>query len=482
MFYPPGHEYYLPPPQEETLDLAFVITGEPAPREEDFGDCPDAPYPTLLVNDGARHTIVPNVFLGATIDPEANGQQSPNALGDDNDGNDDEDGVQFLSLVVTGSTVTVKVTASVAGFLDAWVDFNFDGDWADAGENIFASTPLAPGVNILSFTVPVGTPIGVTFSRFRFSTAGGLNYTGPAPDGEVEYYRVFVLEPIKDPKMHWPQLPDLDNTGMDVALMLSPFLALGDDWMCTETGPVEDIHFWASFKDDILPPGGPGSLRFQLFIWSDFPGPPSTPDSILWMQLFLPGSYVVNQVVDNNPEDWYNPNTGVWLDDNHLQAYQYDFYIEQDLFEQQKDSIYWLVIVEENQTQDYTFGWKTTEYDLRYRDDACWYGPTGLWLPMTYPVGHEYQQETLDLAFAITGKRPCICGDANGNGVVDAADVVYLLNYLFIPGSPPPIPYECGDVNCDGAVNAADVVYLLNWLFKNGPWPCDPDGDGVPDC
>jgi hypothetical protein len=96
---------------------------------------------------------------------------------------------------------------------------------------------------------------------------------------------------------------------------------------------------------------------------------------------------------------------------------------------------------------------------------------------------HECVGTSLDLAFVITGEEPpYLCGDANGNGVVGPDDVVYILNYLFRPGSPPPIPMAAGDVNCDGGVNGADVVYLINWLFRNGPDPCDPNDDGIPDC
>jgi hypothetical protein len=66
-----------------------------------------------------------------------------------------------------------------------------------------------------------------------------------------------------------------------------------------------------------------------------------------------------------------------------------------------------------------------------------------------------------------------IGGDANGDGVVDPADVVYLINYLFRDG-PAPTPYEAGDCNCDGAVEPADVVYLINYLFREGPPPDCP--------
>jgi hypothetical protein len=61
-------------------------------------------------------------------------------------------------------------------------------------------------------------------------------------------------------------------------------------------------------------------------------------------------------------------------------------------------------------------------------------------------------------------------GDANADGVIDASDVVYLLNYLFIHG-PDPCPMEAGDATCDGIIDIADVVYLLNYLFIGGPPP-----------
>jgi hypothetical protein len=64
-------------------------------------------------------------------------------------------------------------------------------------------------------------------------------------------------------------------------------------------------------------------------------------------------------------------------------------------------------------------------------------------------------------------------GDANGDGVIDIADVVYLINYLFIDG-PAPEPLEAGNANCDEVVDIADVVYLINYLFIGGPPPCEP--------
>jgi hypothetical protein len=54
--------------------------------------------------------------------------------------------------------------------------------------------------------------------------------------------------------------------------------------------------------------------------------------------------------------------------------------------------------------------------------------------------------------------------------VINIADVVYLLNYLFTGGAAPE-PLEAGDANCDAQVNIADVVYLINYLFIGGPPP-----------
>jgi len=61
-------------------------------------------------------------------------------------------------------------------------------------------------------------------------------------------------------------------------------------------------------------------------------------------------------------------------------------------------------------------------------------------------------------------------GDANGDGEINIADVVHLVNYLFI-GGPDPVSLEAGDANCDGVINIADAVYLINYLFIGGPPP-----------
>lgn len=163
-------------------------------RELDFGDAPDPTYPTLSANNGAYHVIYDYYCLGKSggIDGESDGQPTARADGDDRAGQDDGDGVTFSTDLVPGSTSQVVVEASQPGYLDAWMDYNQDGDWADPGEQIFASRSVAQGSNTLSFTVPSEAIPGETYARFRFSSTGGLAYTGWASDGEVEDYLVEI--------------------------------------------------------------------------------------------------------------------------------------------------------------------------------------------------------------------------------------------------------------------------------------------------
>lgn len=65
------------------------------------------------------------------------------------------------------------------------------------------------------------------------------------------------------------------------------------------------------------------------------------------------------------------------------------------------------------------------------------------------------------------------CGDANGDGEINVADAVYMINYVFKSG-PAPEPERAGDANGDGDTNIADGVYIINYVFKGGPEPICP--------
>jgi len=172
---------------------------------QDFGDAP-SPYPTLLNDMGAWHRLGSDLFLGVRevgsefdpVDSELDGQPNPSATGDDEQNRSDEDGVALDAEFERGLPTTITVTASVAGKLDAWMDFNANGSWEDPGEQIFASWDLEAGPNELEVMVSEEAELGTTFARFRLSSTGGLTYSGGAIDGEVEDYAIVIVDPPQD--------------------------------------------------------------------------------------------------------------------------------------------------------------------------------------------------------------------------------------------------------------------------------------------
>jgi len=157
---------------------------------DDFGDSP-APYPVTVAQNGARHTVGA-LRLGASVDLEIDGVRSANA---DSDGSD-EDGVTITGNFVSGSQKLITVNASQSGgVLNAWIDWNADGDWVDANEQVFVDRALDAGSNALVINVPAGLNAATTFARFRLSSATGLSFNGQAADGEVEDYLVSITSP-----------------------------------------------------------------------------------------------------------------------------------------------------------------------------------------------------------------------------------------------------------------------------------------------
>ena len=161
----------------------------------DFGDAPDS-YKTLLASDGPRHGGGGALTLGMAWDAEADAHPNGDATGD----GADEDGVVFTSGIELDAdsvfAIELAITTSAAARLDAWIDFNSDGDWDDFGEQVFTNKLLASGLNVEGFTVMnAEVAPGDTFARFRLSSVGGLPPTGPAADGEVEDYQV-TIKPV----------------------------------------------------------------------------------------------------------------------------------------------------------------------------------------------------------------------------------------------------------------------------------------------
>lgn len=156
----------------------------------DFGDAPTG-YPVTLAENGARH-LAGGPFFGTKRDTESDGTHSAKSDADDLAGVDDEDGISIDPILSGGTASSVNITASAIGKVDAWVDFNEDGDWLDPGEQIFSSLSVGPGTNNRGYSAPTAQVSGSRNARFRISTTGGLAPTGEAMDGEVDDLRLFI--------------------------------------------------------------------------------------------------------------------------------------------------------------------------------------------------------------------------------------------------------------------------------------------------
>lgn len=177
-------------------------------------------YPVNIIDDGARHIPTPTILLGLTVtDQENDGQAGLYASRDNIEGREDEDGIEYVDgfqiyysgteptnanrdLTVyafpQGGEVSLKPLASRTGYINAWIDFNGDGDWEDQFEQIFEDEEVlsGPDYTTLTFEVPSDAKVGWSYVRYRFSTNMNLKPTGPAMDGEVEDYLIAILPPL----------------------------------------------------------------------------------------------------------------------------------------------------------------------------------------------------------------------------------------------------------------------------------------------
>ncbi len=199
-------------------------------------------------------------------------------------------------------------------------------------------------------------------------------------------------------KMHYPQLPD--PSGWDVHAMnyvMSPRTKIvADDWLCTETGPVDDIHFWGSWLFD--EPGGIDAISVDIY--AGFPGPGTVPGALLWTRFFIPGEF---SIVDGGigEQGFYNPyGPFIFPPPDHLFFHQINIESIPDPFIQDEGETYWLGItvwvkpVPGNVSE---WGWKTSG-SMPFGNFPTWMNPPDvpMWTTLDGPV------TGVDLAFVIT--------------------------------------------------------------------------------
>jgi hypothetical protein len=195
------------PDNQEDISIDFAYVGI------DYGDLPDG-FNTTQANNGAAHLMQDGKYLGNCVDAELDGapdfEAGTTGNGDDGtvsafskgtcNGDDDEDGIRFITPLVPGNTSCIEVTSTLpagGGFLNGWIDYN-GNDVFEANEQIVFNVDgvngvLGAGTDVvtdLCFDVPVDAVFeGLeTHLRFRLSCDGNLGPDGLAADGEVEDY------------------------------------------------------------------------------------------------------------------------------------------------------------------------------------------------------------------------------------------------------------------------------------------------------
>jgi len=177
-------------------------------------------------------------------------------------------------------------------------------------------------------------------------------------------------DPEDGHKMHFPQMPD--PNGWDVHATAP--IELADDWKCSETGYVKDIHLWGSWLGD-----NKGVITsFNIAIYTNNPGPPSKPKDLKWEREIVDW---VERGPYSGDQGWYWPENDWYLWHDHQLYYQYNFFLDEPWFLQEEGKIYWLVI--SANVQGGTWGWKSSKN--HYMDDAVWRAPGGDWKEMYEP-------------------------------------------------------------------------------------------------
>jgi len=434
----------------------------------DYGDAPSS-YPVLLADNGATHIVNADVFLGQEVTTEADGKPSPSATGDS------DDGVIIPSQLVAGASSIIRLNASTYGVVNAWLDTNRDGDWDDTGERVFSDEPVQPGQNVLSMPVLASASAGVSYARFRFSTAGGIGPKGQARAGEVEDYQVNIgtsqappvpgpgpnplgvaASPTKQYYTKWRQpahdQPAPGITGWPETSMFTDGPIMADDWQNDGANPVIGIRWWGSFADwtdKTLPDNAPAT--FHVGIWTDdYYG--RVPGSLIWEKYCSGWSWAYAGAL----QDPQGASSGDACFE-FVQVFSQDEWFQPTT---ENSTRYWITIasIYDTYTPDHAWGWTTRENSygeaaimmneiMSLSLQSIRIGSPNLGdtfhrgLAVMYPYGVPW-----DMSFDLLSTRP---GSGSGAGAAEVDDQV-------AAGT---------DLNGDGVVDIQDISMLMRlWL------------------
>jgi hypothetical protein len=198
---------------------------------------------------------------------------------------------------------------------------------------------------------------------------------------------------------------------------------LADDFICTNSGPITDIHIWGSWLNDSV---DSNSLTFSLAIYDNVPvnatNNYSHPGNLLWQQTFAPGQYAENLFATGS-ESFLDPGPPATMGTD-SQAWYYCFYPTNPFVQTgfiTAPKTYWLAVYAQlpSGVTSYQYGWKTT---VIVRNDtsvhAQWPGFTPTNNPGWTPTLQSSTGGPLDLSFMLTTPTnqppPTGCVETNG--------------------------------------------------------------------
>ena len=339
--------------------------------------------------------------------------------------------VYYLRVQNDGSatdTFTVKSAAPPAGWtvqfvtLGTNIDVTADVTGAGWSTGALAVGALDQGLYVKVTPAATLTP-GVTLTQVITATST------TSPVNKDVGRLVTTLVPFWNPgdPFKWRQMPDLSPTGMDIRVDGGNKIPriIADDFQCTTTGPITDIHFWGSWLHDLK-----GRIaKLHLSIYEDIPDPDgdkagySEPGKLLWKKEFTPDKInerLYRQLPQGQTEWFWDLSLGTLVEQGDTKIYQYDVQIKpSEAFVQQGSAsapiIYWLAIeveLEPLAVAEPQFGWKTRDPNPEnaggghFLDDAVWgvNDPAGsiFWQELRYPDAHPFASKSLDMAFVIT--------------------------------------------------------------------------------
>jgi hypothetical protein len=315
-----------------------------------------------------------------------------------------------------------SLTPHTSSFFDVWFECAVPGAGQQAVKlEVRLPQQLAETVQFVNPTVMAGatsnsfvlrvpvvspTPVQPAIQLFRIVTSGWLG--SPAPSAGPTTVTKFV------------QNPDATFNGIDMLVGTTNAIfgnMLADDFVCTQTGPVSDIHIWTSWLNDNVD----RSAAFWLGIWSDVPATnniPSHPGTLVWWQMFLAGQYQsgLASTIQMGVERFCDPSQPAGLKQLGVdrQIWKYDFYPQTPFVQQgspNNPKIYWLSVIEMGDPAK-RFGWKTTR---DHHMDYAVYAPAQIigtnfppplanWSVIADPEGRKRE-----LAFSLTTARRWAC-------------------------------------------------------------------------